>query len=210
MFLQRETSHSSLWLSSTLLCICISYKYISCLPGGCNTVFLLVSCCFDCCIFVVWCEVREPDTFQLYYAFSRSVQSVQLHSHVHLFATPWTTACQASLSISRSLLKLMSTELVMPSNHLIHCCPLLLLPSIVPSIRGFSSESVLCIRWPNYWNFSFKMSLTNEYSELISFRTDWFDLLAVQGTLLQHHIKSINSWALSLLYGPTLTSTWLT
>ena len=131
MFLQRETSHSSLWLSSTLLCICISYKYISCLPGGCNTVFLLVSCCFDCCIFVVWCEVREPDTFQLYYAFSRSVQSVQLHSHVHLFATPWTTACQASLSISRSLLKLMSTELVMPSNHLIHCLLLLLLPSMI-------------------------------------------------------------------------------
>jgi len=118
------------------------------------------------------------------------VQSVQLHSHVHLFATPWTTACQASLSISRNLLKLMSTELVMPSNHLIHCCPLLLLPSIVPSIRGFSSESVLCIRWPNYWNFSFKMSLTNEYSELISFRMDWLDLLAVQGafkSLLQNH-----------------------
>ena len=104
--------------------------------------------------------------------------------------TPWTAACQASLSItnSKNLLKLMSTELVMPSNHLILCHPLLLLPSIFPSIRVFSNESVLCLRWPKY--FSFSISPFNEYSGLISFRMDWLDLLAVQGTLkslLQHH-----------------------
>ena len=105
---------------------------------------------------------------------------------------PWTAALQASLSItnSRSLLKLMSIESVMPSSHLILFCPLLLLPSVFPSIRVFSSESVLCIRWPKYWSFSFSISPSNEYSGLISFRIDWFDLLEVQGTLkslLQHH-----------------------
>ena len=118
--------------------------------------------------------------------------SVQLLSRVRLFATPWTAAHQASLSItnSQSLLKLMSIELVMPSNHLILCCPLLLLPSIFPSIRVFSSESVLRIRWPKYWNFNFNISPSNEYSGLIYFGMDWLDLLAVQGTLksfLQHH-----------------------
>ena len=119
--------------------------------------------------------------------------SVQLLSCVWLFATPWTAAHQASLSItnSRSLLKLMSIESVMPSNHHILCHPLLLLlPSIFPSIRDFSSESVLHIRWPKYWSFSFNISLSNEYSGLISFRMDWLDLLAIQGTLkslLQHH-----------------------
>ena len=107
-------------------------------------------------------------------------------------AIPWTTACQASLSItsSRSLLKLMSIVLVMPSNHLILCCPLHLPPSIFPSIRVFSNESVLPIRWPKYWSFSFSISHSNEYSGLISFRMDWLDLLAVQRTvksLLQHH-----------------------
>ena len=107
-------------------------------------------------------------------------------------ATPWTAARQASLSItnSRSLLKLMSIKLVMPSNHLILCCPLLLLPSTFPSIRVFSNESALCIRWPEYWRFSFSISPSNEYSGRISFRMDWFDLLAFQGTLkslLQHH-----------------------
>ena len=117
---------------------------------------------------------------------------VQLLSHVRLLATPLTAARQASLSISvpRSLLKLMPIELVMPSNHLIPCNPLLLLPSIFPSIRVFSNESVLRIRWPKYWSFSFSISPSNEYSGLISFRIDWFDLLAVQGTLksvLQHH-----------------------
>ena len=105
---------------------------------------------------------------------------------------PWTAARQASLSITnfRSLLKLMSIELVMPSNHLILCRPFLLLPSIFPSIRVFSNESVLLIRWPKYWSFSFSISPSNEYSGLISFRIDWFYLLVVQGTLkslLQHH-----------------------
>ena len=118
--------------------------------------------------------------------------SVQSLSHIRLFVTPWTAACQASLSItnSQSLLKLMSIKLVMISNHLILCCPLLLPPSIFPSIKIFSKESVLCIRWPKYWHFSFSISPSNEYPGLISFRIDWFDLLAVQGTLkslLQHH-----------------------
>ena len=111
---------------------------------------------------------------------------------VQLFATAYTGVCQASLSItnSRSLPKLMSTELVMPSNHLILCLPLLLLPSIFPSIRGFSSESVLRIRWPKYWSFSFNIRPSNEHPGLISFRMDWLDLLSVQGTLkslFQHH-----------------------
>ena len=118
--------------------------------------------------------------------------SVQSLSHIWLFATPWTAARQASLSIinSRSLLKLMSIESVMPSNHVIFCYPLLLLPSIFPSIRVFSNESALRIRWPKYWNFSFNISPFNEYSGLISFRMDWLDLLAVQRTLkslLPHH-----------------------
>ena len=127
-----------------------------------------------------------------------------------LFATPWTEAPQTSLSftISRSLLKLMSFQLVMPSNHLILCCPLLLLPSIFPSIRVFSNELVLCIRWPKYWSFSFNISPSNEYSELISFRLEWFDLLAVQGTLnhLLQQFKSISCLVLSFLYSPALTS----
>ena len=118
--------------------------------------------------------------------------SVQSLSRVQLFATPWNAARQASLSItnSRSLLKLISIESVMPSNHLILCCPLLLPLSIFPSIRVFSNESVLCIRWPKYRSFSFTISPSNEYSGLISFRTDWLDLLAIQGTLKslrQHH-----------------------
>ena len=117
---------------------------------------------------------------------------VQSLSHVQLFVTPWTAACQASLSItnSRSLLKLMSIELVMPSNHLILCHPLLLLPSIFPSIRVFANESPLRIRWPKYWSFSLKISPSNEYPGLIFFRMDWLDLLVAQGTLkslLQHH-----------------------
>ena len=122
----------------------------------------------------------------------QSVSSVQSLSHVRLFVTPWAAACWPSLSItnSRSLLKLMSVELVMPSNHLILCHPLLLLPSIFPSIRVLSNESVLRIRWPKYWSFSFSISASSEFSGLISFRIDWLDLLAVQGTLkslLQHH-----------------------
>ena len=118
--------------------------------------------------------------------------SVQSLSHVWLFATPWTAAHQAPLSItdSRSLLKLMSIESVMPSNHLILCRPLHLPPSVFPRIRVFSNESVLHIRWPKYWSFSFNISPSNGYVGLISFRMDWLDLLAVQGTLkslLQHH-----------------------
>ena len=111
--------------------------------------------------------------------------SVQSLSHVQLFVTPWTAACQASLSITntQSLLKLMSIKSVIPSNHLILCLPLLLPPSILISIRVFSSESVLSIRWPKYWSFSFSISSSNEYSGLISFRMDWLDLLVVQGTL---------------------------
>ena len=114
-----------------------------------------------------------------------SVNSVQSLSGVRLFVIPWTAARQASLSItnSKSLLKLMSIELVMPSNHLILCLPLLLPPSIFPTIRVFSNESTLHMRWPKYWSFSFSISPSNEYSGLISFRMDWLDLLAVQGTL---------------------------
>ena len=138
--------------------------------------------------------------------------SVQSLSCVQLFATPWTTAHQASLSItnSQSLLKLMSIELMIPSKHLILCHPLLLLPSILPSIRVFSSESVLHIRWPKDWSFSFSINPSNEYSGLISFRTDWLDLIAVQGTLkslLQHQFKSISPLVFSFLYDPILTST---
>ena len=127
-------------------------------------------------------------------------------------ATSWTAAHQASLSItnSRSLLKLMSIESVMSSNHLILCHPLLLPPSIFPSIRVFSNELVLHIRWPKCWSFGFSISPSNEYSGLISFRMDWFDLLAVRGTLKSllptPQFKSINSLALSFLSSPSLTS----
>ena len=120
------------------------------------------------------------------------ISSVQFLTHIRLFATPWTAARQASLSItnSQSLLKLMSSESVMPSNHLIFCCPLLLPPSIFPSIRVFSNESVLRIKWPKYWSFNFSISPSDEHSGLISFSMDWLNLLSVQGTpksLLQHH-----------------------
>ena len=113
------------------------------------------------------------------------LSSVQSLSRVRLFVTPWTAAHQASLSFfnSQSLVKLMSIESVMPSNYLILCHPLLLLPSIFPSIRVFSNESALCMRWPKYWSFSFNISPSNQYPGLISFRMDWLDLLAVQGTL---------------------------
>ena len=123
---------------------------------------------------------------------SAQFSSVQSLSLVWLFTTPWTAAHQASLSITNSwsLLKLMSIESVMPSNHLILCCPLLLLPSVFPSIRVFSNELALHIRWPKQWSFSFSISPSNDYSGLIYFRIDWFDLLSVQGTLkslLQDH-----------------------
>ena len=134
--------------------------------------------------------------------------SVQSLSRVRLFVTPWTVACQVSLSITNawSLLKLMSIESVMPSNHLILCCPLLLLPSIFPSIGVFSSESVLRIRRPKYWSFNFSINPSNEYSGLISFRMDWLDLLAVQESSPTPQFKSNYSLALSFLYSPTLTS----
>ena len=141
-----------------------------------------------------------------------NMSSVQLISCVELFATPWNTAHQASLSntYSQSLRKLMSIELVMPSNHLTLCHPLLLLSSIFPSIRIFSNESVLHIRWPKYCSFSFSISPSNEYSGLFSFRMDWLHLFAVRGTfknLLQNHSsKNINSLVLSFLYNPTITS----
>ena len=136
---------------------------------------------------------------------------VQLLSHVWLFVTPWTAVSQASLYFTTfwSLLKLMSIESVMVSNHLICCHPLLCLSSIFPSIRVFSNEWDLCIRWPKYWSFSFSISPSNEHSGLISFRIDWFDLLAVQGTLESSptsQFKSVNSSVLSLLLDPTLTS----
>ena len=120
---------------------------------------------------------------------------VQSLSHVQLFETPWTAGLQASLSItnSQNLRKLMSIELVMPPNHLILCHPLLFLPSILPNIRVFSSESVLHIRWPKYWSFSFSISPSKEYSGSISFRIDWFDLLAVRESSPTPQFKSINS-----------------
>ena len=143
-----------------------------------------------------------------------SVQFSLVTHHVRLFATPWNAAQQAFLSITNSwsLLKLMSIKSVMPSNHLILCCPLLLLPSILLSIRIFADESVLGIRWPNYWSFSFSIVPSNEYSGLLSFRIDWFDLLAVQGTLkslLQYHsskasILQCSAFFMVQLYGPTL------
>ena len=153
-----------------------------------------------CCI----CKCGPLGRFQY-------ISSVQSLSRVRLIATLWTAACQASLSItsSQSQLKLMSIESVMPSNHLILCRPLLLPPSIFPSIRVFSNESILHIRWPKYWSFSFSISPSNEYSGLISFKIDWFDL-TVQGTLkslLQHHSsKASILWHSAFFMVPTLTS----
>ena len=141
--------------------------------------------------------------------------SVQSLSHVQLFATPWTAACQASLSItnSRSSPKPMSIESVMPSNHLILCRPLLLLPSVFPSIRVFSNESALRIRWPKYWSFSFKISPSNEHPGLISFRMDWLDLLVVQGTLknlLQHHSSKASILWHSVFFTVQLSHPYMT
>ena len=146
------------------------------------------------CLSFLLCKVRI--------IFLSSVQSL---SCVRFFLTPWTAACQASLSItnSQSLLKLMSIESMMPSNYLILCCPLLLPPSAIPSIKVFSTESVLCIRWPKYWSFSFNITPSKEYLELISFRMDWLDLLAVQGTLkslLQHHSSKASVLPLSAFF----------
>ena len=147
-------------------------------------------------------------TFKLKHFIFSSVQSL---SRVRLFVTSWTVARQASLSIthSRSSPKLTYIELVMPSSHLILCRPLLLLPPIPTRIRVFSSESNLRLRWPKYWSFSFSIIPSKEHLRLISFRMDWLDLLAVQGTLKSSptpQFKSINSSALSFLHSPTLTS----
>ena len=147
-------------------------------------------------IFYIYWKMQRSQLKTLYfYMFS----SVQLLSHVWLFATPWIAACQASLSItnSRSSLKLTSIESVMPSSHLILCCPLLLLSQIPPSIRVFSKESTLRMRWPKYWSFSFSIIPSKEHLGLTSFRMDWLDLLAVQGilkSLLQHHTSQIKMY----------------
>ena len=141
--------------------------------------------------------------------------SVQSLSHVRFFATPWITACQASLSItnSRSSLKFMSIELVMPSSHLILCRPLLLLPPVPPSIRVFSNESTLCMRWPKYWSFSFSISPSKEHLGMISFRMDWLDLLAVQWTiksLLQHHSSKASILRHSAFFTVQLSHPYMT
>ena len=158
-------------------------------------------------------SLRSVPTLFCIVQFSNSVQSL---SRVQLFATPWTTAHQASLSITNSWSppKSMSIESLMPSNHLILCCPLLLLPSIFPSIRVFSNESALRIKWPKYWSFSFNISPSNEHPGLISFRMDWLDLLVVQGTLkslLQHHgskpsILQCSSFFIIQLWHPYMTT----
>ena len=141
--------------------------------------------------------------------------SVHLLSRVQLFATPWTVARQTSLSITNygSLPKPMSIKSAMPSNHLILCCPLLLLPSIFPRMRVFSNESTLCIRWPKYWSLSFNISPSNEHPGLTSFRMDWLDLFAVPGTLkslLQHHSsKASILWCSALLIVQSHIHTWL-
>ena len=144
-------------------------------------------------------SLRKLDSYEKS-TFRKRFSSVQSLSHVQLFVTPWIAPCQASLSITNSwsLLKLMSIKLVMPSNHPILCCPLLLLPSIFPRTRVFSNESVFHIRWPKYWSFRFNISPSNEYSGLIFFGIDWFYLLAVQGTLKsllqQHSSKTLILW----------------
>ena len=143
------------------------------------------------------------------------VVAVQLLSCVQLFVTPWAAAHQAFLSftISQSLLKVIAIELVMPSNHLILCCPLLLLPSTFSSIRVFSSNLALRIRWPKYWSFSFRISPSNEYLGLISFRMDWLDLLAAQGTLkslLQHHSSKASVLGLSAFFMVLVSHLYMT
>ena len=148
---------------------------------------MCLSICF-CCLWFLSLVSYKFSEFKSSVSFS----SVQLLSHVQLFVTPWIAACQASLSITnyRSSPKLMCIDSVMPSSHLIFCRPLLLLPPIPPSIRVFSNESTLCMRWPKYWSFSLSINPFNEHPGLVSFRMDWLDRLAVQGTLkslLQHH-----------------------
>ena len=139
--------------------------------------------------------------------------SVQSLSRVRLFATPWTAACQISLSITNPRILLISIESGIPSNHLILCHPLILMPSVFPSIRVFSNESVLCIRWTKYWSVSFSISPPNEYSGLISFRMDWLDLFAVQGTLkslLQHHSSKASILMCSAFFMVLLSHPYMT
>ena len=158
---------------------------------------LRIDSSYVCCVYIhiLWDQLS---TFLLRALDLWQISSVQSLSCVRLFVTPWTAACQASLSITNSwsLLKLMSVESVMPSNYLILCHPLLP-PSVFPSIRVFSDESALCIRWPKYWSFSFSISPSNKYSGLMFFRVDWFDLFIVQGTLQVSspapHFESVNS-----------------
>ena len=161
------------------------------------------------------CGVTSGKCFKPSGLFLHGYSSVQLHSHVQLFATAWTTARQASLSLtnSQSLLKLMFIESVMASSHLILCGPLFLLLSIFPSIRVFSNESVLCIRWPKYWSFSFSVSPSTEYSGPISFRIDWLDLLVVQGilkNLLQHHSSKASVLQCSAFFMVQLSHPYVT
>ena len=177
------------------------------------------------CLEQSWTHARQKCIILPYWTFSESannpltiatcISSVQVLSRVRLFATPWITACQASLSITNSLnlLKLMSIELVMPSSHLILCCPLLLLTPIPHSIRVFSNESTLQMRWPKYWGFSFSISPSEEIPGLISFRMDWLDLLAVQGTLkhlLQHYSSKASILQCSSFFTVQLSHPYMT
>ena len=158
-----------------------------------------------------WLQPWNNKTFSSWKKSHENLVVVQLPSHVWLFVNSWTISCQPSLSftIFWSLLKVISIESMMPSNHLILCCPLLLLPSIFLSIRVFSNELALRIKWPKYWSFSFNIGPSSEYSGLISFRIDWLDCPAVQRTLrslLQHHSSKASIFQHSLIYGPTLIS----
>ena len=186
---------------------------VSCLiQNGSQSYCYATSAFFPCWTSLYIC--RKPYSVCVN-SLSINLASVQLLSHVWLFATPWTAARQASLSITNSWswLKPMSIESVMPSSHLILCCPLLLLPSIFPSIRVFSNESALCIRWPKYWSFSFNISPSNEHPGLISFRMDWLDLLAVQGTLkslLQHHTSKASIFGGSAFFIVQLSHPYMT
>ena len=181
-----------------------------CLPASHNRLIATAICRFSLLFFYLeqFC-FTQPCYMGCYRSAIWAVQfsSVPSLSGVWLFATPWTIAWQVSLSITNFQRppKPMSIESVMPSNHLILCHPLLLLPPIPPRIRVFSNESALCIRWPKYWSFSFNICLSNEHPGLISFRMDWLDLLAVQGTLTSQ-LKSVSSLVLSFLYSPTLMS----
>ena len=180
----------------------MKYKMESRLPGGISVTWLK----YQQAGLKLNIQNSEDHNIQ-----SLQFSSVQLLGCVRLFATPRTTACQTSLSItnSQSPPKPVSIKSVMPSNHLIFCRPLLLLPSFFPSIRVFPNESALRIRWPKYWSFNFNISPSNEHPGLIYFRMKWFDLLAVQGTLKSSptpQFKTINSSVLSFLYSPTFTS----